>query len=263
MKVWRITSTLLVAMLIGACAFDPDLSRYPSCDDDGGCPAAMTCWVERRRCLPTCGEQGCDAGGPDRGGADAGEWVDGGETDGGLHLASPSTLADGESSQPYQEQLYAFGGSGTYTWSLVSGHAVPVGLQLSSEGMISGTPTGTCPSGCTPFEIEVTDPGPPAQTRRKPFEIRVTSGSLGLHIRTRALADGQVGTGYTQVLRSGGGVLGTHQWSITSGSLPPGLQLQTNVITGTPTVRGEYPVTFRVTDSSLGSESRNFTVTIF
>ena len=43
-------------------------------------------------------------------------------------------------STPYSHQMSAYGGSGSYTWSIWSG-SLPSGLSLSSSGLISGTPT--------------------------------------------------------------------------------------------------------------------------
>ncbi len=55
--------------------------------------------------------------------------------------------------QPYSVQLSAVGGSGTYTYSITSGQ-LPPGLTLSSDGVISGTPTA---GGSYSFVVGVTD----------------------------------------------------------------------------------------------------------
>ena len=52
---------------------------------------------------------------------------------------STETLADATVGTASSQTLQAVGGSGTYVWSLVSG-ALPTGLNLSSAGVISGTP---------------------------------------------------------------------------------------------------------------------------
>src|SRR5581483_8704099 len=47
-----------------------------------------------------------------------------------------------------------------------------------------------------------------------------------------------------------------YTWSISSGSLPPGLMLNslTGLISGQPTVAGTYPFTIRVVDSTVPME---------
>jgi hypothetical protein len=70
-------------------------------------------------------------------------------------------------------------------------------------------------------------------------------------IATSALAPGQLGTPYDQTLQATAGTP-PYAWSVSSGSLPPGLSLDasTGEITGTPTQSGSYPFTAQATDSS-------------
>jgi putative Ig domain-containing protein len=63
------------------------------------------------------------------------------------------TTSAGVVGQTYSSTLYAYGGWGSYSWSVASG-ALPGGLSLSSTGTISGTPTTAGGSG---FEVKVTD----------------------------------------------------------------------------------------------------------
>ena len=51
-----------------------------------------------------------------------------------------SSLPDGQVGVAYSQALQASGGTGTYSWSIASG-SLPAGLNLSSSGQISGTPT--------------------------------------------------------------------------------------------------------------------------
>lgn len=62
-------------------------------------------------------------------------------------------IPPGSVSTPYSHQMSAYGGSGSYTWSIWSG-SLPAGLSLSSTGVISGTPTT---SGYTLVYIRITD----------------------------------------------------------------------------------------------------------
>lgn len=71
-------------------------------------------------------------------------------------------------------------------------------------------------------------------------------------IATTTLPAGTAGLSYSASLVSSGGT-GTKSWSITSGSLPPGLTLNssTGEISGTPTAAGTAELTVRVTDSAV------------
>ena len=70
---------------------------------------------------------------------------------------SPSTLPTGANGVSYPAvPLTVTGGQSPYTWSQVSGAALPPGLNLSSDGVISGTPTQ---SGVYVVTIQMTDAG--------------------------------------------------------------------------------------------------------
>ena len=66
-----------------------------------------------------------------------------------------STLPDAEVGTPYSVFLVREGGTGPYEWDVVSG-SLPAGLSLSSDGELSGTPTG---AGDFSFEVRVRDSG--------------------------------------------------------------------------------------------------------
>jgi hypothetical protein len=83
--------------------------------------------------------------------------------------ANPRTtlIPDGYVGTPYSHQMSAYGGSGSYTWSIWSG-SLPAGLTLSSSGLISGTPTT---AQYTLVYIRVTDSGGCTNTRAYFFYI--------------------------------------------------------------------------------------------
>jgi uncharacterized repeat protein (TIGR03803 family) len=72
-----------------------------------------------------------------------------------------------------------------------------------------------------------------------------------LVISTSSLSDGTVSIQYSATLAATGGIA-PYSWSITSGSLPPGLSVgpSTGVIQGMPTAVGDYSFTVQVQDSS-------------
>jgi len=83
-----------------------------------------------------------------------------------------------------------------------------------------------------------------------------SSSALTMLSTSSSLAAGAVGRSYLQGLAAAGGA-GVYQslrWSLVSGALPPGLQLQIGgpfggLITGTPTTTGTYNFTLKVTDT--------------
>src|SRR5579864_1379633 len=76
-----------------------------------------------------------------------------------------------------------------------------------------------------------------------------------LMIGTTSLPDGVSGTAYSATLQSTGGT-GAVTWSLTTGTLPTGLTLNTSTgaITGTPTTPGT-PITVKATDSATPPNS--------
>ena len=80
-------------------------------------------------------------------------------------------------------------------------------------------------------------------------------------ITTASLPNGTVGTAYNQTLAATGS--DTITWSVTSGTLPAELTLDTNTgtISGTPTTANTYNFTVTATNDS-GSDSKQFSLTI-
>ena len=74
-----------------------------------------------------------------------------------------------------------------------------------------------------------------------------------------ALPDGKVGEAYSRTLAATGSVPIT--WSLESGSLPAGLTLSGNTISGTPTAAGTYTFTVKASNAA-GSDSRELSIVI-
>jgi large repetitive protein len=88
----------------------------------------------------------------------------------------------------------------------------------------------------------------------------VTASSLA--ITTTSLPQASVNLLYSQTLAATGGVL-PYMWSLSSGSLPPGLSLSSSgAITGTPTLVGVFTFTVSVTDSASNSAAQMLTITV-
>ena len=165
-------------------------------------------------------------------------------------------------------------GSGTATYSAYADNTnTPFG-----EGVLGGTlgPYGPPDfnSGATP----VIGPGPTAapfsMTNSVTFQLGAGStggGDFFLQALPSALAlscptgTGQVNVPYSSSLNGNGGIP-PYTYSITSGSLPPGLNLDTSGggITGTPNQGGTSTFTANITDSDVpqGSASVQCSITI-
>ena len=167
----------------------------------------------------------------------------------------------GQVNVPYASALVAAGGTGVYTYSIISG-SLPPGLTLNaSTGAITGTPTG---SGSYSFTAQVVDSsGSAAGTTTSNCTINVAPPALSLLCPP---STGTVGTAYTGSLVASNGTA-PYTYSITVGSLPPGLTLNptTGAITGTPTTSGPFSFTASVTDSTkntAATTTSNCTITI-
>ena len=155
----------------------------------------------------------------------------------------------------YGQQLYA---SVPGTWSIVAG-ALPTGVNLAPTGLFSGAPTTP---GTFQFTVQFTTSGVPAQSVQRSFTVSIAEP---LAIVTAVLPDGVTGFAYSASVVAAGGV-DPKTWSITSGILPAGLQLDaaTGTIFGTPTQTGTFPITVQVQDAALTPSvtSASFTLVI-
>jgi hypothetical protein len=158
-------------------------------------------------------------------------------------IITTTSLDGGTVGLAYSQPLQASGGTGSLVWS-ISGGSLPANLTLSSDGVISGTPTN---AGTSNFTVRVTDAL--AQSDTQPLSIVV---SAALRITTTSLDNARVGRFYSERLRRSGGVA-PFTWSAIP-ALPGGLALNasTGVISGTPAAGtvGVHSLTFTVQDSS-------------
>lgn len=157
---------------------------------------------------------------------------------------------------PYSATLTSTGGVGPFTWALASG-TLPAGLNISSEGVIGGTPTAL---GTTSFKVQVTDSQTP--TAAVDIASKSLTVNLPLAVSTTTLASGSIGVPYSAVLSASGGVP-PYTWTITSGTLPAGLTLSTSgLISGTPTNQETQAFTVQVSDSESPAATATASLTL-
>lgn len=175
---------------------------------------------------------------------------------GGLDVEN-RTLGFGTVGVPYSEDVSATGtGTTPYAWTVTAG-ALPAGLALSNasnKGRIAGTPTT---AGSYTFTLQVADSATATATRA--FTIPVYPV---LQVTTSSLPNGEIGASYAQALAAAGGSGSYSSWSLTNGTLPPGLTLNAGVISGTPTTVGSWDFTVRVTDSVGITMDRGLSITV-
>jgi cyclophilin family peptidyl-prolyl cis-trans isomerase len=169
---------------------------------------------------------------------------------------TPTTTALPSSyiNESYNQTITASGGTGTITFAVTSG-SLPAGVTLTSGGVLSGTPTA---SGSFDFTVTATDAAEATAAQAytltiNPFALTPTT----LPNWTANLA------GYSQTIIANGNN-GAATFSISSGSLPTGLSLNssTGVISGTPTAANSYSFTVEATDSKGATATESYSVTI-
>ncbi|HSL64871.1 MAG TPA: Ig domain-containing protein, partial [Gaiellaceae bacterium] len=161
----------------------------------------------------------------------------------------PNVLADGVVGQPYYHQFVGEEGCPpSYDFHLSPGSAPwPPGLELDRRtGELKGIPTTP---GDYHFFVELTDgePGPLAcnsTPSQADFHIRVLPQLL---VATASLGPVRAGVPYSKTLEAFGG--GSQSWSVSEGSLPPGLSLTPQgLLAGAPATPGAYNFTLKVQD---------------
>jgi large repetitive protein len=172
-----------------------------------------------------------------------------------------TTLPAATMGSAYGQKISVTGGAGTLTYSISSG-TLPKGLTLNGN-TISGTPTGS--AGTASFTVKVTDSSTVGATSAtQPLSITVNPATGTLNITTTTLPNGVLGSLYSAMLQSTGG-LAPISWSIIGGAaLPTGLSLNssTGAITGTPTAAGTVNLTFQAADSSSPQQTAKATLSI-
>jgi len=167
-----------------------------------------------------------------------------------------ATLPNATIGIAYSQTLQATGGSPAYTWSATG---LPPGVTLgATTGTLSGTPTAVGPQD---ISVTVTDTALGTATTRLTLTINT------LVISPTSLPNGSTNAPYSAALGVTGGQTSL-AWTVTTGSLPNGLNLNatTGAIAGTPTAAGSFPFTVTVSYTPASptpvSVSQPFTILI-
>ncbi|WP_136514258.1 putative Ig domain-containing protein [Geomonas edaphica] len=156
----------------------------------------------------------------------------------------------------YNQSLMMQGGTPSYLWQITSG-SLPAGLIPNpSTGTISGKPLQT---GTFSFTVKLSDSTGASTTRDLVIKVNPT-----LSITTNSLPSVDSGASYAQELVADGGTQ-PYVWSISgSGTLPPGLTLDTasGVIRGTAGGSGSYSFNVKVTDADGNIYTKLLTISV-
>ncbi len=167
---------------------------------------------------------------------------------GSVLTISTTSLAAATVNTPYSQILAASGGTAPYSWSASN---VPAGMTFSGSGVLSGTPVA---AGTVSISFSVHDSAGHTTTISLPLVIQPngsgSGGSGSPSITTSTLPYAVVGAAFTQSLAASGGTP-PYTWSISSGSLPAGLDLSSSgQISGTATHAGVFPFTVQLADTA-------------
>ncbi len=174
---------------------------------------------------------------------------------------NPTTapLAAGITGVSYAQTFTQTDGTGTVTFSKSAG-TLPNGLTLSSDGVLSGTPTA---AGTFHFTITATDSNNCSGSR----EYSLTINCPTIDLTPIMLAGGTLGSAYPSTTLTPSG--GTAPYNFTVSGLPNGLTAtttNTNVtIAGTPSQTGNFTVRVAVTDAygcTNGASGRSYALSI-
>jgi len=166
-------------------------------------------------------------------------------------------ISDAIVGQSYSAVLTASGGLPPYTYNIPT---LPTGLTLNTSiGLISGVPTVT---GNTTLVVTASDSNGWTDTENILLNVITPVNSVPV-IETNSLSNAAVGSAYTAAVIVSGGVYPYH-FSISSGTLPPGLTIDAGLglISGTPTTSGTTPFAVKVQDSLGVQAVQNYSLTV-
>ncbi len=153
-----------------------------------------------------------------------------------LAITTEAYLPEGIAGENYSQRLEVKGAAANnVVWS-ADANLLPVGLTLTTDGLLSGVPSEP---GDSAFTVYVSSDNAKAEKAMR----LIINTFLAVPITTSSLIPGKVGQEYLAELRT---PLDGVMWSHVRGTLPPGLTLSsTGLISGTPTEAGTFTFTVR------------------
>ena len=166
---------------------------------------------------------------------------------------TPPTLPTGYLNESYSHPLTALGGLPPYAFRLSAG-TLPPSVQLLSNGAIHGTPTAI---GQHHFSVTASDSAVPTRSEAT-VEYSIDIVARPLQLDPKSLAPITGGAAF-QTLFSAGGGTSPYAFTISAGSLPPGLSLTSSgALQGAPTAIGSFGFDVQVADGAGATAARTF-----
>lgn len=168
-----------------------------------------------------------------------------------------SDLPSGVVGTPYETVLEYTGGRPPLSWSVSEG-LLPGGIELTQDGVLSGTPSK---DELTEFTVTLQDDK--GEAASKAFSLQIYAEGP-VHITTKSIKNAKEGIAYSLQLAAAGGS-SPYAWQLLEGSLPSGISLgSTGLIAGTPTDIGKFPLKLRVIDASSPPtyDAKDFTLDV-
>jgi hypothetical protein len=164
-----------------------------------------------------------------------------------ISVSPTSTTVSSGGTQQFTTTVSNTGNTGVTWWA--------------SAGTVSGNGLYTAPSVSTNTPATLTVTSTADSSKQASATIMVNAALTPPSIQTSTLPNAVDSTPYTAALSATGGKL-PYQWSIVSGMLPQGLQLDSSsgTISGTATGSGAVPFTAMVTDAASQSTTRQLTL---
>ena len=185
------------------------------------------------------------------------------DTNGGTLLNGVCVLPGATVGQQYEGFIITSNNSGG-TFAIVAG-SLPPGLFMPASYGASGTIVGGTPTQQGTFTFTVKGTDQQGQSLQQTYSITVgPPPPLAITFPTTCCNTGTLGQAYLQNFFLSGGV-GPFTASIASGQLPPGLSLSPSPpisITGTPTAKGAFTFTVKVTDSTGAQATKSGSITV-
>jgi len=152
------------------------------------------------------------------------------------------------------QALQATGGSGAYTWSIISG-TPPTGITLSTAGVIAAT---SVTSGTSSFTVQVKDAAGDIAQQLLTIVVNPVPA-----ISPASLPAATESTLYSQTFSVNSGT-GTAPFTWSASSLPSWLTFNpaTATLSGTPTSSGSFTFTVKVTDANGVAASPSYTLLV-
>src|SRR5205085_7924499 len=166
-----------------------------------------------------------------------------------VHVVGCQTIPDtkpatttGAAGSAFCQSFTQTGAVGGATFSKTG--ALPTGLSLAANGVLSGTPTQ---GGSFPITVTVTD-GNGCTGTGAVYNLNITCPTIT--VTNPVNASGTAGVAFSEQFTQTGGV-GTIAWSVI-GTLPAGITMNsaTGVLSGTTNATGSFPITVRATNQT-------------